>query len=54
MLKQLLKMADVTDLPVAGLGTSTKMINEKPDVVLRVVRAKVKGLKYIKDPQEQG
>lgn len=52
-LKQLLKMADIMEMPVAGLGASDKTIKERPDLVLRVVRATVKGLKYIKEPKNK-
>lgn len=52
-MKLLLKMADVIDMPVAGLGATDKMIKERPDLVLRVVRATVKGLRYVKDPKNK-
>lgn len=52
-MRQLLKMSDIMDMPLAGLGASDKMIKERPDVILRVVRATAKGLKYIKDPKNQ-
>ncbi len=52
-MRQMVKLADITDMPVAGLGASDKTIKERPDVVLRVVRATIKGLKYIKDPKNK-
>ncbi|MDP2743770.1 MAG: ABC transporter substrate-binding protein [Dehalococcoidia bacterium] len=52
-MRQLLKMSDIMDMPLAGLGASDKMIKERPDVILRVVRATAKGLKYIKDPKNK-
>jgi len=52
-LKQLLRMADIMDMPLAGLAASDKMIKERPDLILRVVRATVKSLKYIKDPKNK-
>lgn len=52
-MKQLLKMADIMDMPLAGLSTSDKMIKERGELVLRVVRATIKGLKFLKDPKNK-
>ena len=35
------------------MSVSDKMIKERPDVILRTVRATVKGLKYLKDPKNK-
>lgn len=52
-MKQLLKMADIMDMPLAGLSLSDKTLKERPDMVLRAVRATVKGLKFIKDTKNK-
>ena len=52
-MKQLTKMGDIMDMALAGLSTSEKIIKERPDVVLRTVRATVKALKYIKDTKNK-
>lgn len=48
-MKQLTKMGDIMDMALAGLSTSEKILKERPDVVLRTVRATVRALKFIKD-----
>lgn len=52
-LKILANAADITERIMGGIATSDKRIKEKPDEVLRFVRAHVKALKYMRDPKNR-
>jgi len=52
-LKRMLKIADIMESPLGGINTSDKLIKERPDLVLRVIRGSLKGLAYIKDPKNK-
>lgn len=46
---ELIFLGDFVEFPQNGFGTSEKKIRENPDEVLRVVRATLRGLKFIWD-----
>lgn len=46
---ELIFLGDFTEFPQNGFGTSEKKIREDPDEALRVVRATLRGLKFIWD-----
>lgn len=52
-MRVLLKAADIMDMPLAGMSTSDKMIKERPEVIMRALRATAKGMKYLKDPKNK-
>lgn len=52
-MKRLLPMAEIMDVPLTGMVASDKTIKERPDMVLRTVRATVKATQYMKDPQNK-
>ena len=49
-LSLLVRFRDVVDIVMSGVITTDKRIKENPDQVMRVVRATVKGCKFVKDP----
>ena len=48
-LKPLIYLGDVLDLPLSGIGTSTKKIRENPEQIRRLVRGTLKAMQYIRD-----
>ena len=52
-LSLLTRFRDQVDIVMSGLSTSDKKIKENPDQVLRVVRATIKGCKYLRDPKNR-
>jgi ABC-type nitrate/sulfonate/bicarbonate transport system substrate-binding protein len=44
----LVNIADVMDAPLSGLSTSTKRLQDKPDQVVALIKAALKGTAYIK------
>lgn len=52
--KELIFTGDVVELPSAGLGTSDKLLKEKPDMVKGMLRAMLKSMAYIKANRQEG
>ena len=52
-LKTLLDVADEIDLPFAGLGTSTQMIDRQRGELKKFLRASVRGNRYSTDPRNR-
>jgi NitT/TauT family transport system substrate-binding protein len=52
-LKTLLDVADEIDLPFAGLGTTTQMIDRQPGELKKFLRASVRGNRYSTDPHNR-
>lgn len=48
-LSTLIYLGDVLDLPLSGIGTSTKKIRENPEQIRRLVRGTLKAMQYIRD-----
>jgi ABC-type nitrate/sulfonate/bicarbonate transport system substrate-binding protein len=46
-------VGDAIQLPMSGLVTSEKMIQEQPEVVRRFVRATVNGLRFFRDRKNE-
>lgn len=51
--KRLVSLADIMDLPLAGIGAAVKWIRDNPDPVRRMVRASLKGIAFTKENKEQ-
>jgi NitT/TauT family transport system substrate-binding protein len=47
-LNLLVNAADVIDLPLAGIGATKKKITDNPDQIHRLLRASLKGIRYIR------
>ena len=47
-LNLLVNAADVIELPLAGIGATKKRIVEKPDQIRRLLRASLKGIRFIR------
>jgi ABC-type nitrate/sulfonate/bicarbonate transport system substrate-binding protein len=47
-------VGDAIQMPMSGLVTSEKMIQQQPDLVRRFVRATVKGLRFFLDKKNEG
>ena len=45
-------VGDAIQMPMSGLVTSEKLIQEQPELVRRFVRATVKGLRFFRDRKE--
>ena len=52
-LKTLLDVADEIDLPFAGLGTSTQMIDRQRGELKKFLRASIRGNRYSTDPRKR-
>ena len=52
-LRTLLDVADEIDLPFAGLGTSTQMIDRQRDDLKKFLSASVRGNRYSSDPRNR-
>jgi NitT/TauT family transport system substrate-binding protein len=50
---ELLFLGDIIEFPQNGFGTSDKRIRENPDEVYRMVRATLRGLKFVWDKNNQ-
>ncbi|MBI4490055.1 MAG: ABC transporter substrate-binding protein [Deltaproteobacteria bacterium] len=48
-LSTLIYLGDVLDLPLSGIGTSTKKIRENPEQIRRLTRGTLKAIQYIRD-----
>ncbi len=48
-LSSVIYLGDVLDLPLSGIGTSTKKIRENPEQIHRLVRGTLKAMHYIRD-----
>jgi len=48
-LSTVIYLGDVLDLPLSGIGTSTKKIRENPEQIRRLVRGTLKAMQYIRD-----
>ncbi|MBI4529060.1 MAG: ABC transporter substrate-binding protein [Deltaproteobacteria bacterium] len=51
-LNLLVNAADVLELPLAGIGATKKKISEQPDQIRRLLRAGLKGIRYVRDERE--
>ena len=47
-------VGDAIQMPMSGLVTSEKLIQQQPELVRRFVRATVKGLRFFLDKKNEG
>jgi ABC-type nitrate/sulfonate/bicarbonate transport system substrate-binding protein len=45
-------MGDIVQFPQNGFGATEKKISESPDQIYRMVRASLRGLRFVSEPEE--
>ncbi|HEY7714984.1 MAG TPA: hypothetical protein VIE90_10770 [Candidatus Binatia bacterium] len=51
-LNELAFMGDIVQFPQNGFGATEKKISESPDQIYRMVRASLRGLRFVSEPEE--